>query len=69
VLIVRIVFTEVKVGIYVSRWKSEKMRGKRGGWKESRISTSTYHISAPRWGFSILATAAFMRALRVRLTE
>ncbi|KAJ5194639.1 uncharacterized protein N7498_008077 [Penicillium cinerascens] len=29
----------------------------------------TYHISSAWWGFPILAAAAFMRALRVRLTE
>ncbi|KUM62851.1 hypothetical protein ACN42_g4264 [Penicillium freii] len=33
------------------------------------LGSYTYLISSAEWGFPILATAAFMRALRVRLTE
>jgi hypothetical protein len=33
------------------------------------VGHCTYHISSAGWGLPILAAAAFMRALRVRLTE
>ncbi|KUM57420.1 hypothetical protein ACN42_g9769, partial [Penicillium freii] len=33
------------------------------------LGSCTYHISSAGWGFPILAAAAFMRALRVRLSE
>ncbi|KUM57052.1 hypothetical protein ACN42_g10151 [Penicillium freii] len=35
----------------------------------SYLGSYTYYISSAGWGFPILAAAAFMRALRVRLSE